>query len=253
MFGCVHKCRAGTSGKSSNHGEELFISQEKVDTFLANYSKRPSSKSTVCEQKDFFSYFVCCYFTLTFCYPSVLIPLLNQCNERPKVTVMFIACNGDVSVVLFKYGAVWRVNYYGTGCWTHYPKLMKLKYIVNLLCKLNLQDLVSCQLEGQVHNLYCSSLFSLILFYYCFQIQFFLLFCNYWSMLFKGNIIIFAYTTNSAKGVYHHSCRSQAWIKEEGLLSSSRLIGLSNFKFLWEIDKYLLLSANVFLATFPTM
>lgn len=47
LFGCVHKCSAGTSGKSSNHGEELFISQEKVATFLANYSKRPSSKSTI--------------------------------------------------------------------------------------------------------------------------------------------------------------------------------------------------------------
>ncbi|XP_066023688.1 uncharacterized protein [Pocillopora verrucosa] len=42
LFGCVRKCSAGTSGKSSNHGEELFISQEKVDAFLANYSKRPS-------------------------------------------------------------------------------------------------------------------------------------------------------------------------------------------------------------------
>ena len=87
LFECVWKCSAGTSGKSSNHGEELFISQEKVDAFPANYSKRPSSKATVCEQKEFFSYFVCCCFTLTFCYPSVLIPLLNHCNERPKVTV----------------------------------------------------------------------------------------------------------------------------------------------------------------------
>ncbi|RMX39089.1 hypothetical protein pdam_00017537, partial [Pocillopora damicornis] len=43
LFGCVRKCSAG---KSSNHGEELFISQEKVDAFLANYSKRPTSKST---------------------------------------------------------------------------------------------------------------------------------------------------------------------------------------------------------------
>ena len=98
LFGCVCKCSAGTSGKSSNHGEELFISQEKVDAFLANYSKRPSSKSMVCEPKDFFSYFVFCCIALTFCYPSVLIPLLNHCNERPKVTIMFVTCNNDVSV-----------------------------------------------------------------------------------------------------------------------------------------------------------
>ncbi|XP_027052340.1 uncharacterized protein LOC113679567 [Pocillopora damicornis] len=106
LFGCVQKCSAGTNGKSSNHGEELFINQEKVDAFPANYSKRPSGKSTVCKRNDFFSYFVCCCFTLTFCYPSVLIPLLNHCNERPKVTVMFVAGNNDVSVVLFKYSTV---------------------------------------------------------------------------------------------------------------------------------------------------
>ncbi|RMX39074.1 hypothetical protein pdam_00017538, partial [Pocillopora damicornis] len=46
LFGCVQKCSAGTNGKSSNHGEELFINQEKVDAFPANYSKRPSGKST---------------------------------------------------------------------------------------------------------------------------------------------------------------------------------------------------------------
>nr|XP_058941230.1 uncharacterized protein LOC131769521 [Pocillopora verrucosa] len=106
LFGCVQKCSAGTNGKSSNHGEELFINQEKVDAFPANYSKRPSGKSTVCKPNDFFSYFVCCCFTLTFCYPSVLIPLVNHCNERPKVTVMFVAGNNDVSVVLFKYSTV---------------------------------------------------------------------------------------------------------------------------------------------------
>ena len=124
LFGCVQKCSAGTNGKSSNHGEELFINQEKVDAFPANYSKRPSGKSTVCKPNDFFSYFVCCCFTLTFCYPSVLIPLLNHCNERPKVTVMFIAGNNDVSVVLFKYGTVWRVNYWNCiDC--------HLRYIIN--------------------------------------------------------------------------------------------------------------------------
>ena len=114
-------CWKVLSGKSSNHGEELFISQEKVDAFLANYSKRPTSKSTVCEWEEFFSYFVCCCFTLTFCYPSVLIPLLNHCNERPKVTVFFVACNNDVSVELFEYGTVWRVHYFGTGCLTLCP------------------------------------------------------------------------------------------------------------------------------------
>ena len=31
---------------------------------------------------------------------------------------MFVACNNDVSIVLFKYGTVWGVNYFGTGCWT---------------------------------------------------------------------------------------------------------------------------------------
>ena len=89
---CLDVCSAGTRGKSSNHGEELFICQEKVDALLANYSKRPRK---VCEQKEFFSYFVCsiCCFTLTFCYPSVLIPQLET-----KVTVMFIACSNDVSV-----------------------------------------------------------------------------------------------------------------------------------------------------------
>ena len=45
---------------------------------------------------------MCCQFTLTFCYP-LLIQLLNHCNERPKVTVMFFACDNDVGVVLFKY------------------------------------------------------------------------------------------------------------------------------------------------------
>ena len=29
-------------------------------------------------------------------------------------------------------------------------------------------------------------------------------------MVFTGSILIYAYTVNSAKGAYHHSCRSQA-------------------------------------------
>ena len=36
FFGLVQKCRAETSGKSSNHEKELFIRQEKVDAFLDN-------------------------------------------------------------------------------------------------------------------------------------------------------------------------------------------------------------------------
>ena len=48
-------------------------------------------------------------------------------------------------------------------------------------------------------------------------------------MFFKGNILVFAYTTNSAEGVYCYSCQSQAWMKEEGLLSSSKFIWLSHF------------------------
>ena len=47
LFGCVRKCNAGTSGKDSNHGEELFISQAKVDTFLASYNKKSNTKSMV--------------------------------------------------------------------------------------------------------------------------------------------------------------------------------------------------------------
>lgn len=45
LFGCVRKCSAGTSGKDSNHGEELSISQTKVDTFLASYNKKSNTKS----------------------------------------------------------------------------------------------------------------------------------------------------------------------------------------------------------------
>ena len=59
---------------------------------------------------------------------------------------MFFACNNDVSVLLFKNGTVWRVNYFGAGCLTLSPKYIKLKYIVNLLCKLNLQE--PCELSA---------------------------------------------------------------------------------------------------------
>ena len=47
LFGCVRKSGAGTSGKASNHGEELFISQDKVDNFLSTYNKTSTSKSMV--------------------------------------------------------------------------------------------------------------------------------------------------------------------------------------------------------------
>ena len=47
LFECVRKCSAGTSGKESNHGEEIFISQEKVDTFLATYNEKSKNKSMV--------------------------------------------------------------------------------------------------------------------------------------------------------------------------------------------------------------
>jgi len=47
LFDCVRKCTAGTSGKDSNNGEELFISQAKVDTFLASYNKKSNTKSGV--------------------------------------------------------------------------------------------------------------------------------------------------------------------------------------------------------------
>ena len=108
------------SGKSSKHGEELFISQEKVDAFLANYSKRPTSKSTVCEWEEFFSYFV------LLLYSNLLLPISTHTTTQPlqwesKVTVLFVACNNDVSVELFEYGTVWRVHYFGTGCLTLCP------------------------------------------------------------------------------------------------------------------------------------
>ena len=47
LFGCVRKSSAGTSGKASNHGEELFISQDKVDKFLSTYNKTSTRKSMV--------------------------------------------------------------------------------------------------------------------------------------------------------------------------------------------------------------
>ena len=37
---------------------------------------------------------------------------------------MFVACNNDVSVELFKYGTVWRASYFGTGCLTLCPVYM---------------------------------------------------------------------------------------------------------------------------------
>lgn len=33
--------------KASNHGDELFIDQDKVDTFLSTYNKKSNSKSVV--------------------------------------------------------------------------------------------------------------------------------------------------------------------------------------------------------------
>lgn len=45
LFGCVRKSSAGTSGKASNYGEELFINQDKVDKFLSTYNKTSTSKS----------------------------------------------------------------------------------------------------------------------------------------------------------------------------------------------------------------
>ena len=123
-----------------------------------------------------------------------------------------------------------------------------------LVCYVNLiyRNLVNCQLQEQVHNLY-STLFSLTLFCFYLIQFFFFFFCN-WFMVFKGDILIFAFTTNSAKGVYHHSYQSQAQMKEEGLLSSNKIyLVVPFFKYLWQIDKWLLFSANVFLATFPIM
>ena len=51
---------------------------------------------------------------------------------------------------------------------------------VLLGCYVNLvyRNLVNCQLQEQVHNRYCSPLFSLILFYLFFKYSFSLLFCN---------------------------------------------------------------------------
>ena len=45
LFGCVRKCSAGTSSKECR--EELFINQEKVDSFLSTYRKTPTEKSMV--------------------------------------------------------------------------------------------------------------------------------------------------------------------------------------------------------------
>lgn len=60
LFGCVRKSSAGTSGKASNYGEELFINQDKVDKYLSTYNKTSTSKSMVI-------IFVCYVTTSTIC------------------------------------------------------------------------------------------------------------------------------------------------------------------------------------------
>ena len=59
---------------------------------------------------------------------------------------MYFAWDTDVGVVLFKYGTVLRVNYFGTVCLTLHPKSMWLRYIVSLSCKPNLQE--PCELSA---------------------------------------------------------------------------------------------------------
>lgn len=77
MFGCVQKFSAGTSGKFSNYGKELFTSEEKVDGFLTNRSKRPSSKTTVCEPTDFLFLLFC----VLSVYSNLLLPTTHATTQ----------------------------------------------------------------------------------------------------------------------------------------------------------------------------
>ena len=101
-----------------------------------------------------------------------------------------------------------------------------------LVCCANLiyRNLINCQLQEQVHNLYYSPLCSPPLFYFFNQV-FFLVFN--WFMVFRGEILISACTIISTKSVYHHSCQSQAqmlWTETTYILENCNEICLKTPK-----------------------